>query len=327
VHGPACRTEITLSSHQPARPDFRLALCAADIGRRVTIRAVRPEDGTAFDSVGPLVAINDHELSVDGRHGVVTLSRASSIRLPFIVAGKVIAPDISAINLQLIAQEVWPPRESELLGDWNLRWAGAGERSDSVRVGGDPGIDLAAAIDYARAWYHARDSEALLQVPSPWLGDELAAVGCQPVRRVVMMTAATTELAKTSAQTRPPGLTIELAQTASAAWAELALTSPIASDDRYTAYATATLGGATVGIGRATLAKGWCGITSIATAPNWQRQGIAQAVTAALIEWAATAGVSQCFLQVLEENEPARALYSGMGFATHHHYAYWQPMT
>jgi len=246
--------------------------------------------------------------------------------VPFIVAGKVIAPDISAISLQLIAQEVWPPSESELLGEWNLRWAGAGERSDSVRVAGDSGIELAAAIDYARAWYHNRGSRALLQVPSPWLSDELAALGCQPVRRVVMMTAPTTELAIVTAQARPGDLTIELAQTASAAWTELAAHSPIAAADSYTAYATATLGGATVGIGRATLAKGWCGITSIATAPNWQRQGIAQAVTAALTQWAANAGVSQCFLQVLEENEPARALYAGMGFATHHHYAYWQPM-
>jgi len=176
-------------SHQPHEakrpPGFRLNLCPADIGRRVTIRSVRPEDGSAFDTVGPLVVINDHQLAIEGKHGLTTVNRQS------VVAGRVVPPGICAVDLQRIAQDVWPPLESELLGEWNLRWAGAGERSDSVRVGGDPGIALADAIAYASDWYTERGSHALFQVPSPWLASELRDLGCQPVRRVVMMTAST----------------------------------------------------------------------------------------------------------------------------------------
>ncbi len=46
---------------------------------------------------------------------------------------------------------------------------------------------------------------------------------------------------------------------------------------------------------------------------------------AALLEWAAELGATTAYLQVLGDNEPALALYDGLGFTTHHAYAYLTP--
>ena len=46
---------------------------------------------------------------------------------------------------------------------------------------------------------------------------------------------------------------------------------------------------------------------------------------AALLEWGAERGATTAYLQVLGHNAPALALYEGMGFTTHHAYAYLTP--
>jgi ribosomal protein S18 acetylase RimI-like enzyme len=46
---------------------------------------------------------------------------------------------------------------------------------------------------------------------------------------------------------------------------------------------------------------------------------------AALLEWGAERGATTAYLQVLGHNAPALALYAGMGFTTHHAYAYLTP--
>ncbi len=51
----------------------------------------------------------------------------------------------------------------------------------------------------------------------------------------------------------------------------------------------------------------------------------ALAVMAALVEWGAAQGATTAYLQVLGDNEPARRLYEGLGFATHHRYCYLTP--
>ena len=47
---------------------------------------------------------------------------------------------------------------------------------------------------------------------------------------------------------------------------------------------------------------------------------------AALLAWAAELGATTAYLQVLGDNEPALALYEGLGFTTHHAYAYLTPL-
>ena len=77
--------------------------------------------------------------------------------------------------------------------------------------------------------------------------------------------------------------------------------------------------------GFAAYADDWVGFRGIEVAPEHRRQGLGRTVMAALLEWGAERGATTAYLQVLGHNAPALALYEGMGFTTHHAYAYLTP--
>ena len=321
---------------------YRVApLCPADIGRRVTMRAVRrsphPGESDAFDTVGTLRSVTSSQVEVEDRHGrlvVLGYPPQAEATAPSVIASRVVPPDIGALALQHIAQLGWPPRERQLLGEWEFRWSGGvSERADSVRVGGDPGSSLTSALDDVRAWYEGRGATPRLQVPQPWLVNELNDAGWEIERRVVMMTATTRELPFAVSTSAP--VAMEIRTSAEATWVEVLADSETGSISDLTALLDRPLNviyvsamdpsnGEIVGTGRASVAEGWCGITSITTAPAWQRRGVARAVTAELVRWAEEQRANQCYLQVLTTNGAARALYESFGFAEHHHYAYWR---
>jgi [ribosomal protein S18]-alanine N-acetyltransferase len=55
-------------------------------------------------------------------------------------------------------------------------------------------------------------------------------------------------------------------------------------------------------------------VATIAVAPRSQRQGLGRVLLDALVEEARRRGVAQLFLEVLEDNEAALALYAASGF-------------
>nr|WP_282565628.1 GNAT family N-acetyltransferase [Paradevosia shaoguanensis] len=64
-------------------------------------------------------------------------------------------------------------------------------------------------------------------------------------------------------------------------------------------------------------------VESVATVPDQRRQGMGNAVVAALMHWAAGEGAEAACLQVVTDNLPARALYERLGFTRdlyHYHY-------
>ena len=77
--------------------------------------------------------------------------------------------------------------------------------------------------------------------------------------------------------------------------------------------------------GYAAYADDWVGFRGIEVAPEHRRQGLARTVMATLLEWGAERGATTAYLQVLGHNAAALALYEGMGFTTHHAYAYLTP--
>lgn len=56
-------------------------------------------------------------------------------------------------------------------------------------------------------------------------------------------------------------------------------------------------------------------LLTIATRPDQQRRGLARGCMAAWMAEAAARGAAQAFLEVAEDNAPARALYARLGFA------------
>lgn len=77
-----------------------------------------------------------------------------------------------------------------------------------------------------------------------------------------------------------------------------------------------------IGLGMAVTEDGWTGIFCMATHPGHRRKGVARAVLAAAARWSEEQGASRLYLQVEEDNLPARALYEGLGFTKSHGYHY-----
>ncbi|MEU8397147.1 GNAT family N-acetyltransferase [Nonomuraea sp. NPDC048892] len=76
------------------------------------------------------------------------------------------------------------------------------------------------------------------------------------------------------------------------------------------------------GLGLAVMDDGWTGVFCMATHPGRRREGVARAVMAELARWSQERGAPCLYLQVEEDNHPARALYEGLGFTTSHRYHY-----
>lgn len=82
----------------------------------------------------------------------------------------------------------------------------------------------------------------------------------------------------------------------------------------------------TVAIGALGVGGDWAGVHGMRTALAHRRRGLAARVLKALIEGAASQGVTRLFLQVEADNTPAKSLYGRLGFERAWGYAYWRPV-
>jgi GNAT superfamily N-acetyltransferase len=80
------------------------------------------------------------------------------------------------------------------------------------------------------------------------------------------------------------------------------------------AYACASIGDATVAVGRAVVDDGWAGVFGMATGPVARGRGAARSVLASLAQWADERGAGRMYLQVERDNVAALALYRQAGF-------------
>lgn len=101
------------------------------------------------------------------------------------------------------------------------------------------------------------------------------------------------------------------AQGGAEAGAQLRLVERVASPS---AYATASLAGRPVAVGRAVQDDGWTGVFGMATLPAARRRGAASAVLAGLARWSLDAGSDRLYLQVTAGSPAALALYRDAGF-------------
>jgi ribosomal protein S18 acetylase RimI-like enzyme len=84
------------------------------------------------------------------------------------------------------------------------------------------------------------------------------------------------------------------------------------------------VGDRAVACGMAVIEEEMLGYFSIYTHPDQRRKGYARAVMGALTGWGVVRGASFGYLQVEGDNDPALALYRGMGFETCYRYVYWR---
>jgi ribosomal protein S18 acetylase RimI-like enzyme len=79
--------------------------------------------------------------------------------------------------------------------------------------------------------------------------------------------------------------------------------------------------GAPVACALAVAEGAYVGLYDLAVAPAWRRQGLGRALVMGLLRWGCDAGAAWAYLQVVEANAVARALYEGLGFQRL--YGYW----
>jgi ribosomal protein S18 acetylase RimI-like enzyme len=242
---------------------------------------------------------------------------------------------VSIAELEAVAALGWRAPEEARLGQWLLRAAeGFTGRANSALAAGDPGRPLADAVASVEAWYAARGLPAMIAVPYPldrpgdgavdrFLDEQGWSTRAGPA---VVMTAATAEVARSG-----PAGDAELCPEPDQAWLGLyryrgnplpPMARRLLLSAPYQAFARIRRAGATVAIGRITIADGWGGLTAVEVHPGHRRTGLATAITAALARAAAEHGAASLYLQVEEDNQAARALYARSGFTDHHGYHY-----
>lgn len=327
-------------------------LSSAHIGCRIVVRRQLPPpiDGTPpGPRYGDILGILE---SWTG--GVLAVRRAEGELIEInerdVVAGKPIPPRpprrvrtgarATGEQLAVITSEGWPAVERVPLGEWELRAAdGFTGRANSALITGSPGVPLADALTTVRAFYRDRGLPARAQVivDSPY-ETELVRRGWTVVR------------------SGPPGSgghETVLVRVADHETVARALGRPDATDDvvltatlsdewyaRYRGGGTPTpaarhvltgadgvrlaaIGQPPTAIGRGVVTGGWLGLSALEVDPAERRRGLARAILAALVEWGTSRDARWVYVQVGADNEPALALYDGLGFSTDHAYRYY----
>lgn len=319
-----------------------MRITRADVGKRVSVRyvTVGGDPGGKFtDAVGVLTSWDSGVLLITRRTGEAVRIAESAL-----VAGKVVpaaparrrGPAASFEELARAMARGWQPVESEALGGWTLRAAaGFTRRANSVLPLGDPGLPLGEALARVRDWYAERDLPAYVQTATGAEGTQ--ELLCADLERHGWRSEVT-------AQVRIGGLApvadldadvsrVRLARSVDEAWLRRYNRSGVVGPHVLTVLSNGPsvwfasvpgTGDIPAAIGRCVVDGRWAGFMAVEVDPAYRRQGLATSVMTALARRALDEGASAAWLQVETENEAARALYEGMGFAVHHHYHHYR---
>ncbi|WP_405795050.1 GNAT family N-acetyltransferase [Streptomyces sp. NBC_01506] len=326
---------------------LEVRITRADVGKRVSVRRLTGAgDGAEkfTDTVGVLTSWDN---------GVVLITRRTgeTVRIPesSLVAGKAVpaaparrrGPAASFRELARVTARAWQPVEREALGEWELRASGGfTRRANSALPLGDPGMPLDGALARVRRWYDLRGLPAYIQTATGAEGTQeqlCAELEARGWRREVTAEVRVGALAPLA--DGPPGngpasaAPVRLDRACDEAWLRRYQRSgepgphvlrvlsagpcvwfaSVAGDD-----------GVPAAIGRCVVDGRWAGFMAVEVAPARRRQGLAGSVMRALARRALDEGASAAWLQVESDNDAARALYDGMGFATHHRYHHFR---
>lgn len=86
-------------------------------------------------------------------------------------------------------------------------------------------------------------------------------------------------------------------------------------------------GGETVAVTRGTITNSddgrvWLGYSAVEVAAEYRRQGLATQLGLHMLEWGASNGATDAYLQVLSTNDAGIGLYTKLGFVEHHRHRY-----
>jgi N-acetylglutamate synthase len=238
----------------------------------------------------------------------------------------------TVLALEELALNAWPALRVMLRDGWLLRQAGGHtKRANAVHMlhpGHDP---LADKIAWAEAHYRAAGLPAIFRL-TPLAPDGLEDMLAERGYRVVepslvqvteidpawqshdeVLMTALPDAGWTEAYARAAELTPEHGAVLDAmlrAVAPPAVVARIVQD------------GAPVAFGMAVVERGHVGFFDMRTLPAARRRGYGRMIMESLFAWARGQGATKGTLQVVEANQPARALYRKFGFRPVYGYRY-----
>jgi GNAT superfamily N-acetyltransferase len=289
------------------------------VGQRVVVRRVLrgetgPSGGPALtDVLGTCTSWGDGVCVVQPDAG----STDEPVRIPIadIVSGKPVPPRtpprlrVSPHDAQVRALDLWPDLVTRPVGDWVLRQSSSSRarRANSVLAMGPSGVldDYDQVVAFYRglgqrpiaAVLAGSEEFALFRghgwVPESNDGDtvfELTSVAQarRSLRRVLL-----------------PDAEVELVGD------ESLVTGRVVGED-----------GSVLATGLAAYRDDWVGFRGIEVDPAARGRRLGLLLMARLLDWAAERGATTAYLQVLDGNVRAFALYDGLGFVVHHRYRY-----
>lgn len=240
--------------------------------------------------------------------------------------------------IEEISANAWRPAILQNLSGWQLGFSGGSSRRvNSVlthQLSGPTALEERMQI--VQAFYQRRDRPVIFKISPATLPTNLPDI---------LIERGYTVDAETNIQTT----NLNALLTSSAAPQEVLVSSPTCTDlwfQTYTGaagYAAESLPirrgiltrigpcanfilleheGEPAATGLGVVERGWLGIYCMVTQTNARRQGYAIQILYALAEWGKKMGAKMAYLQVMENNPPALALYGKLGFRKIYNYYY-----
>ncbi len=301
-------------------------LSARDIGHRVVVRHRIP--GGLTDVIGVLQSWEPESLVVRHADASVHPIRAGDVTAAKTIPEMPLRP-VDVEQLFLTTALGRPAVETSYVGHWLLRassgWTG---RGNSLLPAGNPGMPVAEALKHAEAFYDERGlpPQALVRLGSPE-AQELLAYGwtdARPDQSDVLVMHTTLDHVNAS-----PEYDVLVAEHPGDAWYAAAFDGPVPESAPAVlegapraVFASIALDGQTVAVGRGSMTGHWLGVDAIRVDSSYRRRGLGTALVQALARWSGPLGGRRTYLEVLEENAPALATYSRLGYREAYRYRY-----
>lgn len=233
-------------------------------------------------------------------------------------------------QVESAAYRSWPARELEEYDGWQLRYAdGFSRRGNSVYPARASTLAYHEKLEWCGDWYRQRGLDLVVrQTPASEHGLDtvLADLGFALEGRTHVMIADVAAM--------PTDADADLADEPSKDWwAAMAdlwaigrARSPgwrgiVERIDLPAGYSLIEVDGVAIAAGLAVVDADLLGLFEIIVAPSHRRRGLGRSVTHSLMAWGRTRGATGVYLQVVEENAAAIAMYEYLGFRQA--YTYW----
>ena len=242
--------------------------------------------------------------------------------------------------IETLAMNAWPAEILDELDGWKLRW----HRMSSRRVnsvwpnewGGE--IPLAVKLEKVEYFYTLRGQPARFQIcpaalPSG-LDEVLEARGYTVDALTAVQTASVKKVLK-QAYKGGLGVEVKVFERLEEEWVAAYCLVQEAGVKNVPArkealgrvsvpgvYVLVRVNDDVAAVGRGVLERGWLGVFGMTTGNEFRRRGLATLVLGALAGWGQAHGAAKMYLQVMENNAGAKALYAKVGFETLYQYHY-----